>query len=154
MKTKSLSPLSRSWTCLVSKLEETQSSGRRDPVEIFPDLLHLSVRTLLKKWWRLLIFFSIPYYRRESHFFLPAILIHADKAFTEQIFGSELKLSFFFITTYRGFLPDLLFLKIKPGRRANIFLWGQPPRKYLPRPKLPSLKPCFHSVRRSRIWSS
>ena len=65
MKTKSLSPLSRSWTCLVSKLEETQSSGRRDPVEIFPDLLHLSVRTLLKKWWRLLIFFSIPYYRRE-----------------------------------------------------------------------------------------
>ena len=69
MKTKSLSPLSRSWTCLVSKLEETQSSGRRDPVEIFPDLLHLSVRTLLKKWWRLLIFFSIPYYRRESHFF-------------------------------------------------------------------------------------
>ena len=69
METKSLSPLSRSWTCLVSKLEETQSSGRRDPVEIFPDLLHLSVRTLLKKWWRLLIFFSIPYYRRESHFF-------------------------------------------------------------------------------------
>ena len=69
MKTKSLSPLSRSWTCLVSKLEETQSPGRRDPVEIFPDVLHLSVRTLLKKWWRLLIFFSIPYYRRESHFF-------------------------------------------------------------------------------------
>ena len=60
----------------------------------------------------------------------------------------------FFFTTYRGLLPDLLFLKIKPGRRANIFLWGQPPRKYLPRPKLPSLKPCFHSVRRSRIWSS
>ena len=113
MKTKSLSPLSRSWTCLVSKLEETQSSGRRDPVEIFPDLLHLSVRTLLKKWWRLLIFFSIPYYRRESHFFfffLPAILIHADKAFTEQIFGSELNQSFFFLSPRtEGFSPTSYF---------------------------------------------
>ena len=154
MKTKSLSPLSRSWTCLVSKLEETQSSGRRDPVEIFPDLLHLSVRTLLKKWWRLLIFFSIPYYRRESHFFFSRL---SSSMLTRLSLSRSLDLNsinHFFFTTYRGLLPDLLFLKIKPGRRANIFLWGQPPRKYLPRPKLPSLKPCFHSVRRSRIWSS
>ena len=124
MKTKSLSPLSRSWTCLVSKLEETQSSGRRDPVEIFPDLLHLSVRTLLKKWWRLLIFFSIPYYRRESHFFFPAILIHADKAFTEQIFGSVLNQSFFFYHHVQRASPRPLIFEDKTRTESKYLSLG------------------------------
>ena len=37
---------------------------------------------------------------------LPALFIHANKAFTGQILGSELN---FFITAFEGLLPDLWF---------------------------------------------
>ena len=47
--------------------------------------------------------------KREPLFFLPAILIHADKAFTEQIFGSELKPSFFLSPRTEGFSPTSYF---------------------------------------------